>query len=97
MNTKTLSIPEFLSLFYTVRDRVDPTVRLGQMFINLCISDSSSDRMQELWNETNLDKAKYMILEVLGDFQWVSIPTTADRLSTKSNDYFTHMVGKLNA
>lgn len=64
----TLSITEFLQLYYKLRN-VDKTIRMGQFFINLCVKDSSSAFMQQLWNELHTERAKYDILAYMYDLQ----------------------------
>lgn len=50
--------------------KVCPSYRLGQHFINLFIKDSSSRRMQLLWNESNFKLAKFEICEYINEMQW---------------------------
>ena len=49
---------------------VGKTYRLGQHFINLFIKDSSSAEMQCLWNQSDIESAKFAICVFIDDMQW---------------------------
>tara|TARA_Y100001956_G_scaffold4944_1_gene4469 strand:- start:23945 stop:24169 length:225 start_codon:yes stop_codon:yes gene_type:complete len=64
-----MTFQEFIQS-YMVSKSSGNNIRLGQYFINLFIKDSSSHRMQNLWNETQFKIAKFEICEYINEMQW---------------------------
>lgn len=64
-----MTFEQFLQ-HYQERKDTCYSYRLGQHFINLFIKDSSSPRMQNLWNESNFKLAKFEICEYINEVQW---------------------------
>ena len=67
-----MTYQQFLADYYTLISdpNIGKTYRLGQHFINLFIKDSSSHRMQCLWNETRIKIAEFGICDYIEEMQW---------------------------
>ena len=63
-----MKLTHLISQFHMIEEDI-PSYRLGQHFINLCIEDSSSALMQELWNAKE-DRALDIISEIMDNYQW---------------------------
>ncbi|CAL9989164.1 hypothetical protein VPHD418_0077 [Vibrio phage D418] len=57
-----------ISQFHMMEEAI-PSARLGQHFINLCIEDSSTPIMQELWNAKEV-RALEIISDIMEQYQW---------------------------
>ncbi len=65
-----VSLGKFVAVFNMIKQRI-PTYRLGQMFITTAIADSTSERMQKLWNMTNTQDALEEITSIMAELQWL--------------------------
>ena len=63
------SINDLTRSYYEIKNEV-PTYRLGQYFIYKLIKDSSSQEMQQLWNEWDDYKAQIKIHEIVNRYEW---------------------------
>ncbi len=72
-----VSLGKFVAVFNMIKQRI-PTYRLGQMFITTAIADSTSERMQKLWNMTNTQDALEEITSIMAELQWVDIPVNTE-------------------
>ncbi|QCQ57746.1 hypothetical protein ACHELOUS_171 [Vibrio phage Achelous] len=69
-----MTYTEFELNFFRIQSKVRE-YRLGQHFINMFILDNSS-LPPELWYETNIEKARAMIYQIMDDYcwEWDSMP-----------------------
>ena len=63
------SIQDFTKEFYEIKE-TSPTYRVGQFFITKFIKDSTSEEMQELWNEEFTTLAFFKINEIIERWDW---------------------------
>ncbi len=63
-----MKLTHLISQFHLIEEDI-PSMRLGQHFINLCIEDSSTPIMQELWNAKEV-RALDIISDIMDQYQW---------------------------
>lgn len=63
-----MTYTEFELSFFRIQSKVRH-YRLGQHFINTFILDDSS-LPPELWDETNIERARAMIYQIMDDYSW---------------------------
>jgi len=63
------TITNFTNEYYEIKTSV-PSYRFGQHFINKFIKDSSSEEMQELWNEEDVDNAAELVYDLIDQYKW---------------------------
>ena len=63
-----MRLNHMINQYHLIKDDIE-SIRLGQHFINLCIEDSSTPLMQELW-EAKETRALEIIWEVMEQYHW---------------------------
>ena len=63
-----MTLTDLYTTYYTIKE-TNPSYRLGQHFINLCIKDESDPLLNGLWEKDGVE-AEEIILKVIDTYQW---------------------------
>lgn len=75
---KYIEFTEFLNLYYNLKNVLGIHARLGQVFINMSIKDSSSPELTRLFNETDDSESLIFINDFMVENQWTTLPVVRE-------------------